>query len=38
MDGAEQPAEKVDGRGAGEKDEPEPQEHEDLLVDKFHWV
>jgi len=33
VEGAEQPAQEVDGRGAGEEDEPEPEEHEDLLVE-----
>ena len=31
---AEQPAQEVDRRGAGKENEPEPEEHEDLLVEK----
>jgi len=32
---AEQPTQEVDRRGAGEEYEPEPEEHEDLLVEEI---
>ena len=35
VEGAEEPAQEVDRRGAGEKDEPEPEKHEDLLVEQI---
>ena len=34
VEGAEQPSQEVDRRGTGQKDKPEPEEHEDLLVEQ----